>query len=57
MLGAIIAEMPKYIGKVTTCTFYALGQYKMQLLKLYNNDSSHFKLHVFTLKGQDLYLI
>ena len=28
--------MPKYISKLTICTFYAISQHKMQLLILYN---------------------
>ena len=32
------AQMPKYIGKATTCTFYAILQNKMSLLILYNQN-------------------
>ena len=39
--AVLIAQMPKYIGKATVCTFYTMHQHKMYFLKLYNNNKSH----------------
>ena len=49
--------MPKDIGNTTTLTFYATGQHKMYLMKMYNENkififmAGILKIYVFPLNG------